>query len=105
MKVYTVDGGRRGVPRWSMPKRISRPTRPRDVNQLAHQLIRESTAEAPPEKKADVSRSEISRVMAAMGRKGGKLGAKSRMVNMTPEQRSEIAVNAARARWARKKVG
>jgi hypothetical protein len=86
-----------------MPKRISRPKRPSDVNQLAHQLVRESTEERyvePPKP----SRDEISRFMAVMGRKGGKKSAKSRMVNMTPEQRSEIAANAARAMWAKKKA-
>ncbi len=43
--------------------------------------------------------SEISRVMAAMGRKGGKVGGKKRAESMTPERRSEIALKAARSRW------
>jgi hypothetical protein len=38
--------------------------------------------------------------MAAMGRKGGKIGGKRRMVTMTPEQRKEIAAKAAKTRWA-----
>ena len=87
-------------------KRNSR--RPTDVNQAAYQMVQDSTAEPEveqPKKHRKSTKAEISRIMSAMGRKGGKLGAKSRMVNMTPEQRSEIAVNAARARWARKKVG
>jgi hypothetical protein len=37
------------------------------------------------------------------GVKGGKIGAKKRMEVLTPEQRAEIASNAARARWAKAK--
>jgi general stress protein YciG len=36
------------------------------------------------------------------GRKGGKLSAKARMKNLTPEERSEIAKKAAAARWGKK---
>ena len=37
------------------------------------------------------------------GSKGGKLGAKARMEKLTPEVRSEIAKQAAAARWKDKK--
>jgi hypothetical protein len=47
----------------------------------------------------------ISKVMQEMGRKGGKKGgkkgAKMRAEALTPEQRSQIAKKAARARWAK----
>ncbi len=47
----------------------------------------------------------ISKVMQAMGRKGGKKGgkkgAKMRAETLTPEQRSQIARKAAKARWAK----
>ena len=46
----------------------------------------------------------ISKVMQEMGRKGGKIGgkkgAKMRAEALTPEQRSQIARKAAKARWA-----
>ena len=49
----------------------------------------------------------ISKVMREMGRKGGKKGgkkgAKVRMETLTPEQRTQIARNAAKARWAKTK--
>jgi hypothetical protein len=49
----------------------------------------------------------ISRVMQAMGRKGGKKGGKKgaekRAESLTPEQRSQIARKAARARWSKAK--
>jgi len=40
--------------------------------------------------------------MAEMGRKGGKKGGKRRLETMTPEQRSQIALRAAQARWAKR---
>jgi hypothetical protein len=47
----------------------------------------------------------ISKVMQEMGRKGGKKGgkkgAKMRAEALTPEQRSQIARKAAKARWAK----
>jgi len=82
-----------------MPKRISKSD---DVNQAAYQMVRRSTEtedrEPHPPK---VSLSDISRVMAAMGRKGGKVGGKRRLTTMTAEQRHEVAKKAAQARWAK----
>ena len=48
--------------------------------------------------------STISQVMAAMGRKGGKIGGKRRMETMTPEKRSALARIAVQTRWAKKKL-
>jgi hypothetical protein len=50
---------------------------------------------------AKVSNSDISRVMAAMGRRGGRIGGKRRLTIMTPEQRSEVAQKAVQARWSK----
>jgi hypothetical protein len=61
-----------------MPKRISKPT----SDELTDRAI-------------------LSRIMAQMGRKGGKIGGKRRMETMTAEQRSQIALKAAKARWAK----
>jgi hypothetical protein len=80
-----------------MPKRIS--SRPTDVNEAAHLMVERSTAE--PE--TETPKSEISRIMAEMGRKGGKVGGKRRLETMTRQQRSEVALNAAKARWKRAK--
>jgi hypothetical protein len=46
-------------------------------------------------------KSEISKYLAALGRKGGK----ARVKNQTPEQRKESARKAAQARWAKRKRG
>jgi hypothetical protein len=89
-----------------MLKRLSK--RPTDVNQLAHFLGEQSTKgqEAPAQAEKSPSRSEISRIMAAMGRKGGKKSAKARMGpgGIPAEKRSEIAANAARVMWAKRKA-
>lgn len=84
-----------------MPKQrkpTAKPKRPSDVNQLAYQTVGKLTAEKAPDNTA-VTDSEISRVMAALGRKGGKVGGRKRAESLTPKKRSEIALKAARARW------
>jgi hypothetical protein len=37
--------------------------------------------------------------MAEMGRQGGRVGGKRRLVTMTAKKRSEVAMKAAKARW------
>lgn len=44
---------------------------------------------------------EVREYMRRIGRKGAKQGAAARAAALTPERRSEIARNAARARWAK----
>ena len=82
-----------------MPKRTR--SLPSDVNQAAFQMVQRSTAEL--ERKPKITGSEISLVMAEMGRRGGKIGGKRRLQTMTPEQRSQSAFKAAQTRWAKKK--
>ena len=41
--------------------------------------------------------------LAALGRKGGRIGGKRRLEKMTPQRRSEIALQAAKARWDKAK--
>jgi hypothetical protein len=78
------------------PKRSPEP----DVNERAHQLIKAMTE--GPRPVAVPSKEEISRVMSALGRKGGKIGGVVRAAGMTPERRREIALKAARKRWDKK---
>ena len=87
-----------------MPKRISK--QPADISQAAFQMVRHLTgSDEPVPAPSRVTRSDISRVMAAMGRRGGKIGGKRRMTTMTPERRKEVAQKAAQARWGNKKEG
>jgi len=81
-----------------MPKRFSKNSHPQDVNQAAFQMVHRATA-SEPDRPAKVTKSDISRVMAAMGRKGGKIGGKRRLDTMTAEQRREVAQKAAQSRW------
>jgi hypothetical protein len=52
------------------------------------------------ETQADEEMRELAR---KLGRRGGKKGGKARAEKLTPEQRSEIARKAAKARWAKKR--
>jgi hypothetical protein len=47
--------------------------------------------------------SELRAYLAKLGSKGGKKGGPARAAAMTPEQRSESARKAVRARWAKTK--
>jgi len=76
-----------------MPKRSSKSKV--DVNQLAANILKQATGETAPVPAKD----EISRVMAAMGRKGGLKGGKARAKALSKSKRAEIAQKAARARW------
>jgi hypothetical protein len=67
--------------------------RPSDVNEAAFLMVQRSTANEEP------SKDDISRVMSALGKRGGKIGGKRRSEVLAPEKRREIALNAARKRW------
>jgi hypothetical protein len=81
-----------------MPKRLSKDSRPSDINQAAYQMVRRSTQEQPDSTKP--SSSELSRIASMLGRRGGKIGGKRRLVTMTAAERREVAVKAAKTRWA-----
>ena len=96
-----------------MPKRKSKPRL--DVVQNARRVVLESIIRntdpvAPgfdpnlvtPEP-APASQSLVSQVMAEMGRKGGRIGGKRRLETLSDRRRSQIAKNAAKARWSKKK--
>jgi hypothetical protein len=75
-----------------------------DVVQNARRVVEMSVSEPKALEVVPPSKSVISQVMAEMGRKGGKIGGKRRLVTLTPEERSQIASDAARARWAKPKA-
>ena len=80
---------------------VGKRKRPRDPNQLAKWIVDQSTAETPAEKPVPAP-PDLSAYMAAMGRKGGLVGGKRRLVTMTPAQRKKAAAKAAAARWGKK---
>jgi len=62
----------------------------------------ESTKETTQrDKKKSSVPPEVSKIMALMGSKGGKIGGKRRAEHMTPDERRESASKAARARWGK----
>jgi hypothetical protein len=84
-----------------MPKRLKKDARPKDVNQLAHHIVRLST-DGNDEQPADTAPKPpkgLSAYMAALGAKGGKVSGAKRMKNLSDSARSEIAFKAATARW------
>jgi hypothetical protein len=102
-----------------MPKRLKKnPKRPTDVNQIARYLVDASTR-LSSEEQAELDAklraahaeaiaimptpSQISLLMAELGRRGGEIGGKRRLQTMTREQRRKLARKAAKTRWAKHK--
>jgi hypothetical protein len=76
-------------------RRMARPKRPRDANQLAKLIVDMATGAAPPETTVDGK----DPAAVALGRKGGLKGGKARSESLTAKRRVEIAKKAAKARW------
>jgi hypothetical protein len=81
---------------------IGKGKRPRDPNQLAKWIVEQSTVEQVPEMPVQAP-PDLSSYMSAMGRRGGMVGGKRRLVTMTPEARKSAAAKAAQARWGKAK--
>jgi hypothetical protein len=79
-----------------MPDRSRK--RPRDVNELAAQIVDEATSDEPPPD-PDAGKDPAA---VALGRRGGLKGGKARAEKLTPEERRESARRAAAARWSKK---
>jgi hypothetical protein len=71
--------------------------RPRDPNQLAKLIVDIATGEVEDTTPDDGKNPAA----VELGRKGGLKGGNARAAKMTPEERSEAARRAARARWRR----
>lgn len=76
---------------------MTKPKRPRDVNQLAHLIAAIATGDADDTKTEDGKNPAA----VALGRKGGLKGGKARAEKLSPRERSEIAKKAATLRWQR----
>src|SRR5260221_8424803 len=68
-----------------------------DVVQNARRVVNEALVRAGAEPLMKASM--VSQVMAEMGRRGGQIGGKRRLVTMTPEERKASAQAAIQARW------
>ena len=74
-----------------MPRRSSK--RPADVNRLAASIVADATSEGEAQ---DDGKNPAA---VALGRLGGLKGGKARAKKLTKARRSEIARQAAQARW------
>jgi hypothetical protein len=63
---------------------------PKDINQLAASIVRQTVCEKNP-------------AAVALGRLGGLKGGKARSKSLSSEKRSEIAKKAAASRWSKEK--
>ena len=78
-------------------RRSSKPL-PKDPNLLAYKIVQLSTEESEPPKE----KSEISKYLSEIGKKGGLKGGPARAKKLSAKKRREIAQNAAKARWSKK---
>jgi hypothetical protein len=76
---------------------VKKSSKPRDLAQMAKAIVDQSVSEVP-EPDPDAGKNPHA---VALGREGGKKGGKARAEKMTPEQRSESARRAVKARWSR----
>jgi hypothetical protein len=79
----------------TMPER-SRKKRPADLNKLAASIVADATDEEAGDPYEGKNPAAVE-----LGRQGGLKGGRARAEKLTPEQRSEIAKKAARARWSK----
>jgi hypothetical protein len=81
-----------------MPKRSSKP-KAKDVNETAFAVVAGATGQVDA---PEVTQDDISRVMAAMGKRGGLKGGPARARALSAARRTAIARRAAAARWSKK---
>lgn len=86
-----------------MPKRSSKKKKQKDTQELARQVLDSVTPDAEEQPAEETPANDGKNPAAvALGRLGGKKGGPARAAKLTPEQRSEIAKKAAKARWEKK---
>ena len=76
---------------------------PKDPNQLAAEIVRLSTEDLTTQVGKLAVPLSISQYLSKIGKKGGLKGGKARAKKLTAKKRSQIARQAARARWEPKK--
>lgn len=79
-----------------MPRRSSK-KRDDDEVTAAFRVVAEATRESLAPEKPKKNPHAV-----ALGRRGGRKGGKARAVALTQEERTSIALRAARARWSKK---
>jgi hypothetical protein len=72
--------------------------RPKDISQIAYQIVQEATQEVKGEP-TPIPIEEKNPAAVALGRLGGLKGGPARAEMLSAKKRTEIAQKAARARW------
>ena len=67
-------------------------------------MVDQSTPDPDSEGPAVIAPAALSAYMSALGRKGGTIGGKRRLVTMTQEERSAAGLKAAKTRWKKAKA-
>lgn len=87
-----------------MRKRSGKKKKRLDLNELAADILEETTEPEKPQEPESKPEDEGKNPAAvALGRLGGLKGGRARAKKLTPEERSESARKAALARWKKKK--
>jgi len=81
-----------------MPTRARK--RPRDMNQLAHQIVQEATGQADKPAELPDTRNPAA---VALSKLGASKGGQARAAALSPARRKAIAKKAVQARWATKR--
>jgi hypothetical protein len=78
--------------------RRSSKTPAKDANQLAAEIVRQSTEETPPQ-----TIFSLADYFSKIGHSGGLKGGKSRAKKLSAKRRKQIATKAAKSRWSKSK--
>jgi hypothetical protein len=78
----------------------SHPKRPRDPNQLAHQIMLEATGQADKPAEMPDTRNPAA---VALSKLGASKGGHARAASLSPTRRKAIAKKAIAARWGKKR--
>jgi len=86
-----------------MPNRSSkRGQGPKDLNQIAYEVMLKATGQMPKEEPPDPNKNPAA---VTLGRLGGLKGGKARAKSLSREQMREIAKKAVQARWRKQRDG
>jgi hypothetical protein len=79
-------------------KRLPRPRDPIQLGKLLGDILTGQVEDRAPPPKHDPDKDPAA---VALGRKGGMKGGRARADSLTPEERKQIAQNAAKKRWGK----
>ena len=85
-----------------MPKRSSKRPGPEDLNELAKSIVDRATGKTEEQTDEEPDAEGKNPAAVALGKLGGKKGGPARAKKLNAQRRSQIAKDAAKARWKKK---